>query len=117
VAGAWAAAWLFANAVEVIGKGLLHRPALSVGMNGIRVHLAGFDSSFPSGHTARGLVLAFVVGAVWPRLSWAAAVWAVGTCVFLVVSAAHTPSDVLGGILVAVFAVAWVRFCGRIDAP
>jgi membrane-associated phospholipid phosphatase len=116
IAGAWVVAWLFANAVEVIGKGLLHRPALSVGVNGIRMHLAGFDSSFPSGHTARGLVLAFMVAAVWPRLAWPAALWGIGTCVFLVLSAAHTPSDVLGGTLVAVSGVVWVRFCGRIAA-
>jgi membrane-associated phospholipid phosphatase len=105
---AWIVAWLAANVIEVAGKGLLHRPALSAAVNGMRVHLVGFDTSFPSGHTARGLVIAFLLAAVWPRLAWPAGIWAVGDCVLLVVSGDHTPSDVVGGILAALFVVAWV---------
>lgn len=105
---AWAVAWVVVNAIEVAGKGLLHRPALSAMVNGAPVHVANFDASFPSGHTARALLLAFMVTSVWPRLVWAAGVWAAGACVFLVVSGAHTPSDVVGGALVALLVVTCV---------
>jgi membrane-associated phospholipid phosphatase len=106
-AGAWIVAWVAVNVIEVAGKDLLRRPDLSTAVNGARVHVAGFDTSFPSGHTARGLVIAFALAAVWPRLAWPAALWAVGDCVALVVGGDHTPSDVVGGILAALFVVSW----------
>ncbi len=106
---AWIVAWVAVNAIEVAGKGLLHRPALSTVVNGVPVHVASFDASFPSGHTARALLVAFLLASVWPRLAWPAGVWAAGACVFLVVSGAHTPSDVVGGALVALLAVTWAR--------
>lgn len=105
---AWIAAWVAVNVIEVAGKDLLHRPALSAAVNGVRVQVAGFDTSFPSGHTARGLVIAFALAAVWPRLAWPAGLWAVGDCIALVVGGDHTPSDVVGGMLAALFVVACV---------
>lgn len=116
-AAAWVVAWLVANGIEVAGKGLLHRPALWAVVNGMRVHVVGFDTSFPSGHTARAFVVAFMVAAVWPRIAWAAGLWAAGTCVLLVVSGDHTPSDIVGGVLAALLVVAWARFFGRNDSP
>lgn len=98
---AWAAAWIVGDAVEVLGKGLLDRPTLHMTWHGLRAALPGFDDSYPSGHTLRGLLVAAVVGTVWPRARLAAAIWAAATCVFLVVTSAHTPSDVLGGALLA----------------
>jgi membrane-associated phospholipid phosphatase len=112
-AAAWIVAWVVANAVEVAGKGLLHRPTLTTMVHGVRNNLTGLDSSFPSGHTARGLLVAFMIAALWPRLSWPVALWAIGTCVLLVVSGAHAPSDVLGGALVALFVTTWVPWRPR----
>jgi membrane-associated phospholipid phosphatase len=112
-AAAWVAAWVVANAIEVAGKGLLHRPTLTTLKHGVRIDVPGFDSSFPSGHTARGLLVAFMVAALWPRLSWPAALWATGTCLLLVVSGAHTPSDVIGGVVVALFVTTWVPWRPR----
>lgn len=114
---AWAVAWLVANGLEVVGKGLLHRPALSTVVNGMRLQVVAFETSFPSGHTARALVVAFMLAAVWPRIAWAAGLWAVVTCVLLVVSGDHTPSDIAGGVLAALLVVTWARFCGRNEPP
>jgi membrane-associated phospholipid phosphatase len=99
---AWIAAWVVANACEVAGKELLHRPGLSTVVKGVSVRVTGFETSFPSGHTARGLLVAFMLAAV--------------ACVFLVVSGDHTPSDVVGGALVALLVVTWVRDRRRNEA-
>lgn len=98
---AWAAAWIVGDAVEVLGKGLLDRPALHMTWHGTRTHLVGFDDSFPSGHTLRGVLAAVLVGLVWRRARPVAALWVAGTLALLVVTSAHTPSDVLGGALLA----------------
>jgi membrane-associated phospholipid phosphatase len=99
---AWAVAWNLANAVELLGKSVLTRPALHAA--GGAFH--GFDSSFPSGHTLRAVLLAALVAAVWPRAAWPAVVWAALVLPALVLNGAHTPSDVLGGALLAVLTVA-----------
>ena len=112
-AAAWAAAWVVANAVEVLGKSVLHRPALHMLWHGGHAHVVGFDDSFPSGHTLRALLVAVVVGVVWRRARSAAAAWAVVTLALLVVTNAHTPSDVLGGVLLAgALAALVLRFAG-----
>jgi membrane-associated phospholipid phosphatase len=115
-AGAWVVAWLVANGVEVAGKWLLRRPDLSASVNGVRLRITGFETSFPSGHTARALVVAFLLAAIWPRVAWAAGLWAAGACVLLVVSGDHTPSDVIGGALAALLVVTWARSYGRNEA-
>ena len=52
---------LAAVAVEVVCKELIERPALYDGA----FHISAFDSSFPSGHTLRTMLVA---AAVWPLL-------------------------------------------------
>lgn len=94
---AWAAAWVAADALELLFKHVLVRPALYDGA----VHVVGFDGSFPSGHTLRTVIVAVLVGLVWPRLRVAAAAWAAVVLPMLVVASWHTPSDVLGGALLA----------------
>jgi membrane-associated phospholipid phosphatase len=98
----WAAAWVGANVAEVAGKAAIGRPPLY--RNGL--HVAAFDSSFPSGHTVRALLVAAVAASVWPRARAALAAWAAATVVLLVVAGDHVPSDVAGGVALAVLALA-----------
>jgi membrane-associated phospholipid phosphatase len=110
---AWAAAWIVANALEVLGKGLLERPALR--FDGGVLH--NFDSSFPSGHALRAVLAAALVAAVWPRAALPAALWAAVVLPALVVNGDHTPSDVVGGALLALFAAAAVATWLAARAP
>jgi len=98
-----AAAWVVGNGIEVIGKGTIVRPALYGGAR--RIHIVGFDTSFPSGHMIRGIVVAFAISLVFPRMLRWAAFWAVLVAPALVLQAAHTVSDVIGGILVGLILV------------
>jgi undecaprenyl-diphosphatase len=75
----------------------------------MRVAIPSFHGSFPSGHTIRALLVATLVIAFRPALRAPALVWFVGAVVALVVVAAHTPSDVLGGLLVGLALVLAVR--------
>lgn len=101
----WIAAWLAGTIVEEVGKTLLTRPALySHG-----AHVVGFDSSYPSGHTIRTIVLAAAVASTWPGARRVAAAWAVAAVVLLEVDGWHTPSDVAGGLLLAVAALGLLR--------
>ncbi len=98
---AWPAVWLAGNLVEVVGKGVLVRPALySHG-----VHVTPFDQSYPSGHALRGLLLAAAVAWTWRR-AWPLLVWALAVPFALVALGGHTPSDVVGGVLAALALVA-----------
>jgi membrane-associated phospholipid phosphatase len=101
----WAAVWMFANAAELVGKSVLERPTLHLG----RVPLHTFDNSFPSGHALRACLAAALLLTVWRRAAWPALLWIIMALPGLVVNAAHTPSDVLGGALLAALAVLAVR--------
>ena len=81
-------------AVEVICKETLERPALHKGA----LHIIPFDSSFPSGHTLRTVLVAVAVATVWTRLRAAAAIWAAAAIALLLLAGWHTPSDLLGGL-------------------
>ncbi len=94
------AAWVIGNAIEVAGKDLLVRPALYGTANGVRIHVAAFDDSFPSGHMLRGVLVAGAVVLVWTRATRLAVVWVVLVAPALVLQAAHTITDVVGGALV-----------------
>lgn len=102
---AWAAAWLAGNAVEALCKATLTRPALY--RHGL--HLLAFDSSFPSGHTIRSILVAAALAAAWPAARWWGASWAAASLVLLEADAAHTPSDIAGGLLLSVLLVAAAR--------
>jgi membrane-associated phospholipid phosphatase len=97
---ALAGAWLAGNAVEVVGKHLVRRPPLYGHVHGLRVEVVPFLNSFPSGHMIRGLVVVAAVGLVAPAARPALLGWVALVGPFLVVSSAHTVSDVLGGALV-----------------
>jgi membrane-associated phospholipid phosphatase len=96
-AAAWAAALVLATMIEVATKGALARPVLHRGA----LELEGFHHSWPSGHTVRAAVLALTVAAVWPRARPLLALWLIAVVALLEVSGAHTPSDLLGGLLLA----------------
>lgn len=106
---AWAVAWVLANAVEVLGKGVLRRPTLHVADGASRGDLHGFDSSFPSGHAMRAVLLAALVAAVWPRFAVPALVWAALVLPALVLNGDHTPTDAVAGALIALVAAAGVE--------
>lgn len=97
------ALWLAGNLAELVGKLTITRPALYKE----HVHVAAFDSSLPSGHTIRSLVVAGAVTLAAPRIGRAAFVWACGVLVALVVGGAHTPTDVVAGVLAGVVLAGW----------
>jgi len=87
--------------VEVVCKEVLERPRLYA--RGI--HVVAFNSSFPSGHTLRAVIVAFAVAWTWPRLRAAAAVWVVAAIVLLELAGWHTLTDIAGGVLVGALAL------------
>jgi membrane-associated phospholipid phosphatase len=113
----WLGSWVGANTAEVVGKLGLERPHV-YWSNGVhRIHVASFDHSYPSGHSARAVVLAGLVAYAYPRARYAAAAWVVFVPAVLVVAADHTVSDVVGGTLLGLLIVllahaiirAWTR--------
>ncbi|MHB8469702.1 MAG: phosphatase PAP2 family protein [Gaiellaceae bacterium] len=104
VAAALALAWVAGNGVEGICKSTLTRGALF--QHGR--HLAAYDSSFPSGHTIRGVLLAALVAAAWPRARAYAVAWAAASTALLELAGFHVPTDIAGGLLVAAVLLALV---------
>jgi membrane-associated phospholipid phosphatase len=107
---AFAAAYALGNAVEVLVKGTLTRPTL----HAHGVHLAGFDSSYPSGHTIRTVLVALTVTYAWPRARRWAVLWAVSSIAMIELGGQHVPSDIAGGLLVvaALAATTWSWWSG-----
>jgi len=99
---AWPAAWLLATTVEVVFRHTLSRPAIY--RDG--VHVVGFDASWPSGHALRCTLVACALGAAWPRLRIPLGIWLVAAVVLLELAGFHTPTDVVGGLLLATVAAA-----------
>jgi len=89
------AALLAGVCVELLCKETLDKPALYHGS----FHIVPFDSSFPSGHTLRTVLVAIAVAHVRPRLRIPAALWAAASLALLLLAGWHTPSDILGGVL------------------
>jgi membrane-associated phospholipid phosphatase len=94
----WLSALVLATAIEVVTKHALVRPPLY--RDG--VHLAAFDSSWPSGHAARAAIIAGVAAVAWPRLRGALALWLVAVIALLELAGIHTPTDLAGGLVLAV---------------
>jgi membrane-associated phospholipid phosphatase len=89
------AAWAAGSAVELLCKHVLVRPALYAGT----LHIDAFDSSFPSGHALRAVLVACAVAQLWPRAGRVAAVWVIASVVLLQLAGWHTPTDLAGGLL------------------
>jgi membrane-associated phospholipid phosphatase len=104
----WVVAWIAAVVAEVVIRQVLTRPALYRG----GVHVRAFDSSWPSGHALRCALVAAVLATAWPRLHGALAAWLVAAVVLLVLAGFHTPTDVLGGLLLGLLGW-WAARAGR----
>jgi membrane-associated phospholipid phosphatase len=100
VALAPAVAWVIGNGIEVVGKGTLTRPPLYGTAFGEKVHIQAFDDSFPSGHTIRGVIVAFAVALLFTRWWKWVLVWCALVGPALVLQSSHTITDVVGGLLV-----------------
>jgi membrane-associated phospholipid phosphatase len=102
----WIAAWFAATVVEFAFRHVLTRPGLYRG----GVHIVSFDSSWPSGHALRCALVAAALATAWPRARTALVVWLVASVALLVLAGFHTPTDVAGGLLLALVA------CGAVGA-
>jgi hypothetical protein len=105
---AFGIALLAAVAVEVLCKELLVRPALHDGS----FHIASFDSSFPSGHALRTVIVAAAIASTRPRAGRLAAAWAIASIALLLLAGWHTPTDLAGGVLLAGLALLGARRLG-----
>ena len=99
-----------AVAVEVLCKEVLTRPALYDGS----FHIAPFDSSFPSGHALRTVIVAAALAWRWPRLRPVAIAWAIASMVLLQLAGWHTPTDLVGGVLLGSLALLCARAAGAL---
>jgi membrane-associated phospholipid phosphatase len=97
-----------AVAVEVICKEVLTKPALYDGS----FHITAFDTSFPSGHALRTVLVAAAVTLRWPHARVLTIVWAIASIVLLLLAGWHTPTDLTGGVLLAALALLGVRALG-----
>jgi membrane-associated phospholipid phosphatase len=104
-----AVAMLAAVAVEVVCKEVLTKPALD--LDG--VHIVPFDSSFPSGHTLRIVVLA---GALYPLLRGWVVAWAAAAIAVILLAGWHTPTDIAGGLLLGALGLLCARSAGALRA-
>jgi membrane-associated phospholipid phosphatase len=94
-AAAWPAALALALVVEIVSK-------LVVGQHNSGIwHGFGltFDSSFPSGHVLRAILITGAVAAVIPALRVALVLWCAAVAVCLLINGWHLPTDIAGGIL------------------
>ena len=98
----WVVTWLLAVAVELVFRHTLTRQPLY--RHG--VHLVSFDSSWPSGHALRCSLVAAALAAAWPRLRVLLGIWLAAAVVLLELAGFHTPTDLVGGLLLATLAVA-----------
>jgi membrane-associated phospholipid phosphatase len=94
-AAAWPAALVAALVVEVVSKLVVgqHRSGVWHGFG------LTFDSSFPSGHMLRAILITGAVAAVIPALRGALVVWCAAVAVCLLINGWHLPTDIAGGIL------------------
>ena len=105
-----AIALVAAVAVETLCKEVLTRPALYDGS----LHITAFDTSFPSGHTLRTIIVAAAIAWRWPRGLPAVVAWAVAAIALLLLAGWHTPSDLAGGVLLGALALLGARGAGAL---
>jgi membrane-associated phospholipid phosphatase len=111
----WCVLWGLANVLELTGKLIIGRPHLQT-WSSDSVYGGGFEHSFPSGHTARACIVAGAFAFAWPRLRKVATAWVVTIPVALVLLGDHTPTDVIGGLLLGTALLAARRVHAERDA-
>jgi len=94
-AAAWPASLALALVVEIVCKLVVgqHRSGIWHGYG------LALDSSFPSGHMLRAILIAGAVAAVIPALRVALGLWCTAVAVCLLLNGWHLPTDIAGGIL------------------
>lgn len=113
----WLGAWLAGSGIELIGKHFLTCPSLYWTDGHARIHVVPFANSYPSGHTARSVVIAAIIAFVWRRARVPVAAWLAFVPVALVVVAAHTITDVIGGLLLGALIVLVAHAMIRVWTP
>jgi membrane-associated phospholipid phosphatase len=105
---AWPVALVAAIAIEIVCKLLIsqHRSGIWAGYG------LTFDSSFPSGHMVRAILMAGAITAVWPALRPLIELWCVAVAICLLVTGWHLPTDIAGGVLAGMALLCWARSVG-----
>ena len=91
---------------------MITKPPPEAIRDGALVELTGFVTSFPSGHALRAALIAAVLACCWPRATPFLVAWVIVVGVVTELYTIHTPSDIIGGYLLAgslicaVFAIA-----------
>lgn len=98
----WLSAFVLATVVELVCKSVITKPPLhyTTSDHGL-IRLTSLSSSFPSGHAVRGALLVAAVASAWPMLRPLLAAWIVALVLILELYGIHTPSDIVGGLLLA----------------
>jgi membrane-associated phospholipid phosphatase len=112
----WLGAFVGVTLVGGFVKLLVVRPQFSVVYHGLEI-AGGFHHSFPSGHTARGAVLAATAASLWRRLWPVFATWLAAVAVTVELDGGHILSDLAGGLLLAAALVLAVVAVERRWAP
>jgi membrane-associated phospholipid phosphatase len=99
---ALAAVLVAGTAVETLCKHVLTRPELHHGTQ----HVVAFDDSFPSGHALRVVLVAAAFASPW------AVAWGVAAIVLIQLAGWHTPSDILGGVVLGLLGLLCARALG-----
>lgn len=99
-AATWAAMYMAGGAVELVGKALVSRPGITELVHGAPVVQAAFNTSYPSGHTIRAVMVVGLLGCLTRQAHRAAIVWIALLSAALVACNLHTPTDIAGSLLV-----------------
>jgi membrane-associated phospholipid phosphatase len=107
----WAATLIGAAIAEVALKSIVGRPLLHQFDSRFQADVSrdAFNHSFPSGHTVRAALIVALLIELAPSLRFPLMLWLMAMSAALVLCSMHTPTDVLGGVLLALMALALMR--------
>lgn len=101
---AWMLVFAASIPIELAGKRLVLRPHVDADRLPWHAH-----DGYPSGHTMRGVILAGVLAAAFPRARLPLIVWAAANAALVETTGMHPLSEVVGGLLggAALVACVW----------